>query len=368
MIIEIAIVFHVVFFVFLNLYWKKMPFLNKRSASEKAIDISLLIAVRNEEWRIRPLLASIAAIEFDGNWQVIFIDDNSTDKTEQIIKDFFLGNDLINFSLIKSNGQGKKAALSEGVDQASYNYIVTIDADCTFQEVILKEYARLFSLDVEFIAGPVRMKSSNFFEKIQAVEFAGLTSAGAVLLEAGKPIYCNGANMGYKKATFKQLEGYAGNEHIPSGDDQFLLHKMVEKFPDKLAYLKSREAMVSTGAEASFRKLINQRIRWSSKWKNFKSIKMILSSFLFFVAFSSVPIIAFLAIRGNISFQLAFTFILSKFLVEWLLIERVSSYFGLKKFTLAVLCLQIIYPFFIIFLAIASTFGRYSWKGRNYDR
>jgi glycosyltransferase involved in cell wall biosynthesis len=121
MIIEIAIVFHVVFFVFLNLYWKKMPFVNKRSACEKAIDISLLIAVRNEERRIRPLLASIAAIEFDGNWQVIFIDDNSTDKTEQIIKDFFLGNDLINFSLIKSNGQGKKAALSAGVDQASYN-------------------------------------------------------------------------------------------------------------------------------------------------------------------------------------------------------------------------------------------------------
>ena len=45
--------------------------------------------------------------------------------------------------------------------------------------------------------------------------------------------------MAYKKAAFLEVEGYRGNEEIPSGDDEFLLQKIAKRYPGRVGFLKS---------------------------------------------------------------------------------------------------------------------------------
>ena len=51
---------------------------------------------------------------------------------------------------------------------------------------------------------------------------------------------CNGANIAYTKKIFEEVNGFKGNEHIASGDDEFLMHKIFEKYPDKVLFLKKK--------------------------------------------------------------------------------------------------------------------------------
>lgn len=95
------------------------------------MNISLLIPAYNEEERIVPFLASIAAY-YKKNpaslYEVIVVDDGSKDATALVAKE--AGKDLPNFSLISlEQNQGKGAAIKAGVMASQGDTIVFMDAD-----------------------------------------------------------------------------------------------------------------------------------------------------------------------------------------------------------------------------------------------
>ena len=53
---------------------------------------------------------------------------------------------------------------------------------------------------------------------------------------------CNGANLAYEKKAFNEVSGFEGIDHIASGDDMLLMHKIRKKYPDRFNYLKSKES------------------------------------------------------------------------------------------------------------------------------
>src|ERR1700741_4803978 len=76
---------------------------------------------------------------------------------------------------------------------------------------------------------------------------------------------CNGANLAYEKKIFYEVNGFAGIDHIASGDDMLLMHKIAKIYPGRIGYLKSTEAIVNTQPMATWPDFFNQRIRWASK-------------------------------------------------------------------------------------------------------
>ena len=42
---------------------------------------------------------------------------------------------------------------------------------------------------------------------------------------------CNGANLAYEKKAFYEVNGFAGIDHIASGDDMLLMHKIWKQYP-----------------------------------------------------------------------------------------------------------------------------------------
>ena len=75
----------------------------------------------------------------------------------------------------------------------------------------------------------------------------------------------NGANMAYSKSAFNEVGGFSGIDNIASGDDMLLVHKISQRYPGRIAYAFTNEAMVETDPEPDLKSFLRQRIRWASK-------------------------------------------------------------------------------------------------------
>jgi len=94
------------------------------------MDVSVVIPFLNEEPNLQPLCEElVAALDPTGkSYELIFIDDGSTDKGVSVLKDLIATVPQIRIVELRRNF-GQTAAMAAGLDYASGNAIVTIDAD-----------------------------------------------------------------------------------------------------------------------------------------------------------------------------------------------------------------------------------------------
>jgi len=88
--------------------------------------ISVVIPLLNEEENVEPLLEKISISLSNFNYEIILIDDGSTDNTVKNIKNFA---DKHVKLLVLSKNYGQTTALAAGIDEADGDYIVTMDGD-----------------------------------------------------------------------------------------------------------------------------------------------------------------------------------------------------------------------------------------------
>lgn len=88
--------------------------------------LSLVISVYNEEDNVIPLFEQIRNALVDYKYEVIFVDDGSTDKTVERINS--IGDDRVCLIQFKKNF-GQSSALLAGFDYATGDYIITLDGD-----------------------------------------------------------------------------------------------------------------------------------------------------------------------------------------------------------------------------------------------
>ncbi len=90
------------------------------------MEISVVITVFNEEQNIHPLLVSLYDALGHLDYEIILVDDGSTDLTAEEIKQH--ANDRVKLVVFYKN-YGQTSALSAGINEASGKYIVTMDGD-----------------------------------------------------------------------------------------------------------------------------------------------------------------------------------------------------------------------------------------------
>jgi poly-beta-1,6-N-acetyl-D-glucosamine synthase len=266
---------------------------------------------------------------------------------------------------INSTGIGKKAAIKTGIQNATGSIILTTDADCFLPSDWVEEMIRPFSnKSIKMVAGPVLPKGDiGFFEIFQQIEWASILLVTQAGFYFGSPIMCSAANMGYRKSAFLEVEGYLGNENLLSGDDEFLLKKMVKRYrPDAVVYQK--ENLVFTQPLGSWKSLFSQRFRWASKWKSHQSIGHILSA-LFPVAvqliFLSSISLLFLGILGSLVFGLIWFL---KIFFETQTLGKVLGGFGIHPKKRWFLLTGLIHPIYVLVSAVGALFLKFEWKGR----
>ncbi|MFH1971303.1 MAG: glycosyltransferase family 2 protein [Patescibacteria group bacterium] len=98
--------------------------------------VSVIIPVYNEEDVIKECLKSLIKQSFE-NFEVIIVDDGSTDKTLNIVNKINLKG--LKLSIIEQNHQGTGTARNLGAKKARGEILVFVDADMTFDKYFLEK-------------------------------------------------------------------------------------------------------------------------------------------------------------------------------------------------------------------------------------
>ncbi|MDJ0644340.1 MAG: glycosyltransferase [Flavobacteriaceae bacterium] len=347
----------------------------KFEASEEPSDrrFSILIAFRNEEHSLTGLLDSLKSLEYpQDQFEVIFIDDASDDDSVKVIQNILDDNqnDIKIINNIRKSDAPKKDAINTGIQEARFDWIITTDADCIVPKYWLKMFdSFLQKNDPELIVGPVIYGTSlSFLDCFQLLDILSLQGATIGGFGIKKPFLCNGANLCYSKAIFTAVNGFKGNENVASGDDIFLLEKVQKKYPDKVLYLKSKDAIVTTKPVTTFKELLQQRIRWAAKSTRYKNRFSKLVALSVFGMNALLILLFILSVLAYFNWLYIVFFFLIKFLIDAILLFKTASFFNQKRVLLQYIASSFIYPFFSMFVAIASLNSSYQWKGRQFKK
>ena len=336
---------------------------------QSATQFTVIIPARNEAANIKACVDSILNQDYPAAaFEIIVIDDFSEDDTAFIVH--ALSQQYPQLRLLKladhcKDGETlayKKKAIEIAVSQAKGDWILTTDADCIVPPRWLLLYnAYIHQHQPCFVAAPVMfIKTAGILNQFQVLDFLALQGITAAAVGAGKHSMSNGANLGFEKAAFIAVGGYQGVDHIASGDDMFLMHKMKQTLHKPVGYLFHPDAIVLTAAMDTWKGFIMQRIRWASKARYYDdhSITMVLTLVYFFNL--SFICLALMGSWSTLLIALAF-----KTFFELFFLDPVAKFFQLQPELKYFVFYQ---PIHIVYNIAAGLFGQlktYSWKGRK---
>ncbi len=335
---------------------------------------SIIIPARNEEANILDCLSSVLQQQYPSAlFEVIVINDHSTDQTESIIRNMQQAHSNLQLLNLKDHLQGKqlnaykKKAIELAIAQSQGNWIVTTDADCHVSPDWLK-YLNAFICEQQpvFVAAPVMFTNNgSLISVFQLLDFMSLQGITAASVSAGYHTMCNGANIAYKKEVFYEVGQFRGIDQIASGDDMLLMYKIKQKYPNRLGYLYCHESIVTTAPMQDWKSFFNQRIRWASKADKYgdKSIFWVLA--LVYALNTALLVLLLMSPFVENGFTNWLVLVIVKTLIELSFMIPIARFY---QQTRALIWFPVMQPFHIIYTVFAGwlgKFGTYQWKGRT---
>ncbi|MBR9976029.1 MAG: glycosyltransferase [Bacteroidetes bacterium] len=327
--------------------------------------VTVLVPARNEATHIAACVTSLRAQCYDNRRiEVIVLDDHSEDNTVRIAREAIA--DDPRFRILATAGEGKKAALTEGVAAAQGEVVITTDADCHHDPEWLHAMVAPFIDGADIVAGPVVYNDrSTFFRRLQALEFLGLVGVGAGFFGIGYPRLCNGANLAYRRKAFIEANGYAGNDGVQSGDDEFLLHRIVYECGGRASFVTRPEAIVRTAPAPTVRAFLAQRVRWASKGREYSDgrfVSFLVLLFVFLLFAAAAPLVTFFSL---VALPLAAVFFLVKLTADTAVLNATAALLRQPVRPADLLAAELIHPYYLVMVSLVGLFGRYTWKTRR---
>lgn len=335
---------------------------------------SIVIPARNEEQNIGNCIQSILDNDYPKHlYEIIVVDDYSTDATAAMVEDF--ARQHSNIRLIKLHeilqhqqlNSYKKKAIETAIGFATHEWIITTDADCTVPKNWLHHYdAYLQKNPVYFVGAPVVFHSENTVLSVfQQLDFLTLQGITAASVSAGFHSMCNGANLAYKKSVFYEVGGFKGIDNIASGDDMLLMHKIKQRFSNKIGYLFSKGAVVHTKAMPTWKAFLNQRIRWASKSTHYTDKKVFAVLLLVYMVNLLMLVMPFCSFSSFKIFKYWVLFMVIKSSIECIFLFYVTSFFKKRKLLGWFFFMQPLHILYTVVAGLLGKAGAYTWKGRS---
>lgn len=331
-------------------------------------DISVIVPIRNETKNISKLIKHLSQQDYpEKHFEIILVNDHSTDTSMEEIQKH-TPNPLIKILELDDGQDGKKSAIKSGIDHAIGRLIITIDADCHPGKQWLRTIAAYYDNGrYKMLAAPLAIENTKWITgKFQALEFLSLIATGAGAIGMHMPIMCNGANLAFEKRAFEEVEGYKGNEHIPGGDDVFLMEKFSNHYGRKsIAFVKDRKAIVYTQSSSGPLAFFRQRIRWVAKSPAYRD-PFIITAAITVLSFNLLLLAAL--VSGFFYQEILYAFgvaLLFKCIIDFPIMWNVSNFAKQRGLMAFYLPFQLVYFAFISIAGIVGNLFSYSWKGRK---
>lgn len=184
---------------------------------------SVIIPVFNERGNILICLDSLLKQSLKrGEYEIIVVDDGSTDGTAETIEQDFANS----VTIIKQNKQGPAAARNKGAELSESDILVFTDADCELDVNWLREMVvPIEEKNIDGVQGRYKSKQNNIVARFVQYEIEERYK----LLKRKKYIdFVSTYSAAYKKEVFIAAGGFNTSYKISSGEDTELsynLHK-----------------------------------------------------------------------------------------------------------------------------------------------
>ena len=234
--------------------------------------VSVVICGKNEAANIRRYLFKVLSQNYP-NFEVIFVDDHSTDESLLVLGALqkVYSNLVIVAHQPASTIQGKKSALTRGIDLAQHDIILLTDADCYPQsDSWIRSMTRPFHTSgIQIVIGysPYEERASllNRFIRFETA-YTAISYLG--FAKMGRPYMGVGRNLCYRKSIFLDNDGFKRHAHVAAGDDDLFVNEVADS--KNTTMVVSKEAWVCSVPKVTLRSLIQQKIRHVSVSKNYR--------------------------------------------------------------------------------------------------
>jgi len=174
--------------------------------------LSFVIPALNEEESINQLYQEIIANCVPHDYEIIFIDDGSTDKTYQVMKDIALHDNKVRVIKFRKNF-GKAYALHIGFERVTGEIVFTLDADLQDNPIEIKNFLKKMTEGYDLVTGWKVKRRDPFSKRLPSKLFNWVTSRTFKLK-------LNDYNCGFKAYTkdlVKELDIYGEmHRYVPA--------------------------------------------------------------------------------------------------------------------------------------------------------
>lgn len=334
------------------------------SSLSSSLTVSIVIPFKNEYSNLSSLISGLSNQSFNvSEYEIICINDHSSDGSMELISTLVEGNPLFRILNLPEGESGKKAAIDQGIFSSRSDIILITDADCVHGEKWVEVMVHFYKdCHGRLISGPVRMSADcSFFSKFQSLEYLSLMGTGAASFLDGRPVMCSAANLCFEKSLYMEAKDCLYKD-FPSGDDMFLMLFLNEQYPGRGMFIKSKDAIVTTKALKERQAFFRQRTRWSSKAPLYRDWNLIYLAILVFILNLSIVILA-AGIFFGLKFLIAFSLIITlKSLLDRSFLKSITKFMGQSNLMKIFLPSQIIYPFYIVIIALSGFFVFFAKK------
>ncbi len=361
--------------LFILWLWRGVQRLEPLAPSTSQPFVSVIVAARNEAENLPGLLNSLRTQSYPTDrLELIVVDDGSTDDTYSILSQHTTRmTNLVPLQVaeVPAGWSPKKWALATAIKAARGEIIVATDVDCLPGSQWVETMAGCFDdPTLGLVMGPAPVMTSwlgRWYEALflDSISLDALTAGGA---SNSLALTCTGRNLAYRKRAFEDVGGFSGVEHLVSGDDDLLLHKIAGAgWGIKFALALS--ATVPSSPPVGWRAFLRQRLRHASKGRTYYSIPTsprfkALLPLLYLANVGALFSLVMLALTHQWHWL---TIPVVKMAVEALLVytylARVPGRVRPGTFVLT----GLIYPLYVTVFGLLGNFYKVGWKGRRYS-
>lgn len=236
--------------------------------------VSIIVPAYNEEVNIVKTISNLKEQDYP-NFEIIFVDDGSKDRTLEYVQKAFDGDKSVR--ILTEPNSGKASALNFGIKSSDTEYIVCIDADTQLRKDAIKLLMEHFILDethkIGAVAGNVKVGNQrNMLTRWQAIEYTTSQNFDRMAYSCINAItVVPGAIGAFRKSAIVDAGGF---DTDTLAEDCDLTMRILEK-----GYVIENEnrAVAMTEAPENVRQFVKQRTRWcfgvlQTFWKHRSSL------------------------------------------------------------------------------------------------
>ena len=232
--------------------------------------VSIVVAARNEEAAIAACLQSLRDQRYEGDLQIVVVDDRSSDRTEDIIRSMAPG--MPQLKLVKAASAlrfkcPKKSALAQGIEASSGELLLLTDADCTPPpDWVALTAARFAIAEVGVVAGYARpSQPRKLRERLLALDNAAIGALSAGSIGMGSPLACTGRNIAYRRRVYEETGGFEAIGHLVGGDDVYFVRHVAAATSWQIVYNCCQAIVECATDPIGISAVVNQKLRHASK-------------------------------------------------------------------------------------------------------